>query len=98
MDILRERNVEFDVIEYIKTPPTEEELRGFLGKLNVEPTELFHPGSFEKLCRSLDEFDTFDKAIDLIVEHPRVMNRPVCVRGDRAVIARPAELIEQILD
>ena len=98
MDILRERNVEFDVIEYIKEPPTEEELRGFLGKLNVEPTELFHPASFEKLCRSLDEFDTCDKAIDLIVEHPQVMNRPVCVRGDRAVIARPAELIEQILD
>ena len=49
MDILRERNVEFDVIEYIKTPPSESELRGFLSLLENDPKEMFHPGSFEKL-------------------------------------------------
>lgn len=98
MDILRERNVEFDVIEYIKTPPTEAELRGFLGLLEVEPREMFHSGSFEKLGRNLDDFKTLDDVVELLLEHPEVMNRPVCIRNGKAVIARPAELVEEILD
>ena len=36
--------------------------------------------------------------VGLLLEHPEVMNRPVCVRGDRAVLARPAEKVNEILD
>ena len=98
MDILRERNVEFDVIEYIKTPPTEAELRAFLVLLDVEPAEMFHSGAFSKLNRSLDDFKTLDDVVKLLLEHPEVMNRPICIRKGKAVIARPAELVEGILD
>jgi arsenate reductase len=73
-------------------------LRGFLQLLNVEPKELFHSGSFEKLGRDIEDYNSFEAAIGLLLEHPEVMNRPVCIRGDRAVIARPAELVNEILD
>ena len=98
MDILRERNGEFDVIEYIKTPPSESELRGFLSLLENDPKERFHPGAFEKLGRNLNDFSTLDDVVGLLLEHPEAMNRPVCIRNGKAVIARPAELVEQILD
>lgn len=98
MDILRERNVEVDVIEYIKTPPSEENLRGLLGLLEAEPKDMVHPGSFEKLGKYLDDYKTIDDVVALLLEHPEVMNRPICIRKGKAVIARPAELVEQILD
>ena len=98
MDILRAGNVEFDVIEYIKTPLSEQDLRKFLALLSCEPKDLIHPSSFEKLGRDIDDYNTPDALVGLLTEHPEVMNRPVCIRGDRAVIARPSEAIHELLD
>ena len=98
MDILRERSVEFDVIEYLKNPVSEGQLRTFLELLNVEPKELLHEGSFKKLGLNIDDYNTPDALVGLLLKHPEVMNRPVCIRGDKAVIARPAEIVEEILD
>ena len=74
------------------------DLRGFLAKLDVAPTELFHPGSFEKTGLNLADYDTFEAAVTLLLEKPEIMNRPICINGDRAVIARPAEKVNEILD
>ena len=98
LEILHDLTVEFDVIEYIKTPLSEDTLRGLLQLVGCEPTEMLHPGAFGKLNRELDDFNTPDALIGLLMEHPEVMNRPICVRGERAVIARPAELVHEILD
>ncbi len=98
MDILRAANVEFDVIEYLKTPLSERDLRKFLALLPGEPKDLIHPSSFENLGRDIDAYNTPDALVGLLLEHPEVMNRPVCIRGNRAVIARPAEVVHEILD
>ncbi len=73
-------------------------MRHILKLLGCEPTELLHPGSFGKLGLNIEDFNTPDALIALLLEHPEVMNRPVCVRGQRAVIARPAEKVREILD
>ena len=98
MDILRAGNVEFDVIEYLKTPLSEQDLRKFLALLPGEPKDMIHPSSFEKLGRDIDDYNTPDTLVGLLTEHPEVMNRPVCIRGDRAVIARPSEAIYELID
>lgn len=95
---MRARNVEFDVVEYLKTPLSEARLRKFLALLSCEPKDLIHPSSFENLGRDIDDYNTPDALIKLLLEHPEVMNRPVCIRGNRAVIARPAEAVADILD
>jgi len=97
MDILRAGNVEFDVIEYLKTPLNEQDLRKFLALLPGEPKDMIHPSSFEKLGRNIDDYNTPDALVGLLLEHPEVMNRPVCILGDRAVIARPSEAIHELL-
>ncbi len=66
--------------------------------LAVEPKEMLHPGSFAKLGRDIADYSEPDALIELLVEHPEVMNRPIVVRGNRAVIARPSERVEEILD
>ena len=98
LDILRDRNVEFDVINYIETPPSEKDIRKFLELLPNEPKELIHPGPFGDLGKNIDDFNTPDALVGLLLEHPEVMNRPICIHGDRAIIARPAELVNEILD
>jgi len=57
-----------------------------------------HPGSFGKLGLDIENYNTPDALVALLLEHPEVMNRPVCINGDRAVIARPAERVNEILD
>ncbi len=59
---------------------------------------MLHPGSFAKLGVDIDAYSTPDTLIALLVEHPEVMNRPLVVRGDKAVIARPSERVNEILD
>ncbi len=86
------------MIEYIKSPPSEEDYRRMIELLSVEPAEMLHSGSFEKLGRSISQISDNDALVELLLEHPEVMNRPICIRGDQAVIARPSELVEQILD
>jgi arsenate reductase len=47
---------------------------------------------------NLEDYATFEAAVTLLLERPEIMNRPVCIKGDRAVIARPAEKVNEILD
>ena len=59
---------------------------------------MLHPGSFTKLGRDIADYSDLDALVALLVEHPEVMNRPLVVRGDRAIIARPSERVEELLD
>ena len=59
---------------------------------------MLHSGSFEKLGRNIEDIGDNDALVTLLLEHPEVMNRPIVIRGDRAVIARPAEKVEEILE
>ena len=63
-----------------------------------EPAELIRVnGHFKELGLDIDDYQNADAVVDLLMEHPKLMQRPVVVRGDRAVIARPSELVEELL-
>ncbi|WP_420638991.1 ArsC/Spx/MgsR family protein [Candidatus Poriferisocius sp.] len=63
-----------------------------------EPSELVRRDNhFKQLGLDIDDYQEADAVIDLLLEHPKLMQRPVVVRGDRAVIARPSELVEELL-
>ena len=66
--------------------------------MSGEPKDLIHPGTFADLGLNIEDYNTPDALVGLLLEHPEVMNRPVCIRGNRAVIARPAEEVNDILD
>lgn len=66
--------------------------------LDVEPKGMLHPSSFNKLGLDVNAYNESEALIGLLVSHPEVMNRPIVVRGTRAVIARPSERVEELLD
>ena len=97
-EILSERDVEFDVVEYLKTPLDEADLRRILKLVDDPPAELVRKdGNFRELGLKSADYTTEDAVVELLLEHPKLMQRPVVLRGERAVIARPSEKVEELL-
>lgn len=96
--ILQERGVEFDVVEYLKAPLDEAALRRVLGMIEDAPAELVRKdANFRELGLKAADYASEDAVVGLLAEHPKLMQRPVAVRGERAVIARPSEKVESLL-
>ena len=96
--ILEALDVDFDTVEYLKTPMSEAELRRILDLVDDLPTELVRrDANFRILGLNAGDYTTEDAVVDLLLRHPGLMQRPVAVRGERAVIARPSERVEELL-
>jgi arsenate reductase len=97
--LLQENGVDFDRVDYHVEPLSEAEIRALVEKTGRPARELFRAREavHEKLGLGEREVDD-DEAIALMAEHPELMQRPVVVRGDRAVLARPVERVLELLD
>jgi arsenate reductase len=95
LQMLRERGYEPHVVEYLKTPPSADELKKILGMLGLRPRHLLRPA--EAKAAGLDDpaLDD-DRLITLMVAHPSVIERPIVVVGDQARLGRPPERILEI--
>ena len=96
MDILRERSLDADVVEYLQTPPTADEIRGVLAKLGIGPRELVRTREAVYAELGLAEASD-DELIDAMAAHPILIERPVVISGGRAVIGRPPERVIDLL-
>jgi arsenate reductase len=95
--LLNERGIEPKVIEYLKTPPTAKELKAIIAKLGIKPEELVRKG--EEVYKEKFAGKTLNDAqwIQALAANPILIERPIVVRGDKAVIGRPPETVETIL-
>ena len=98
MDILRERGVACDVIEYLQHPLDRTTLERFLDLLGGAPGALVRKDKrFKELGLDEQQYVTREQVVALLLEHPELMERPVVIRGQRAVIARPSERVLELL-
>jgi arsenate reductase len=97
--LIEEQGEPFTVIEYLKTPPDRSTLEAILARLPGPPIELVRTDdpSFRELGLDEESLTTVAGVIDVLVSHPELMQRPVVLRGDTAVIARPPELVANVL-
>jgi arsenate reductase len=99
LDILRERGVDCEVIEYLKQPPERAALERMLDLLAGDPAALVRKDKrFAELGLDPAAYTARAAVIELLLEHPELMERPVIIRGSRAVIARPSEKVAELLD
>ncbi|MEO8602580.1 MAG: arsenate reductase (glutaredoxin) [bacterium] len=99
LDILRERGVACDVIEYLKQPLDRAALERVLDLLGGAPAALVRKDKrFAELGLDAADHTTRESVVALLLAHPELMERPVVIRGARAVIARPSERVLEILD
>lgn len=99
LDILRERGVGCDVVEYLKTPADRAALERMLALLGGPPAALVRKDKrFRELGLDEGRYVTREQVVDLLLAHPELMERPVVIRGSRAVIARPSERVLELLE
>jgi arsenate reductase len=97
--LLRESGVDFERVNYFIEPVGETKLRELIAKMKISPRDLLrkNEASYRELdlgSRTLSD----DETIKLLVEHPELLQRPIVERGQRAVLARPAERLKEFLD
>ena len=95
--ILEEANVAFEIIKYLDTNPTQEEIQNILKMLRISPLELVRKGEkiWKDTYKGKELSDT--EIIYAMVENPKLIERPIVIKGDKAVIGRPPENIENLL-
>jgi len=98
LQLIRDSGIEPKVVEYLKTPPSAEELDGLLKKLKLEPLELMRKkeATFNELELAGQDLNR-EEAIAVMVEHPVLIERPIVVKGNAAVIGRPPENVNELL-
>ncbi len=96
--LLEERGIEPVVVKYLETPPDEEQLRNILAKLGLSPRQLLRKGEEEYKSLGLDSPDHDDAAlIRAMVDHPRLIERPIVLANGKAALGRPPEQVLEIL-
>jgi arsenate reductase len=98
--LLAERGVEYEGVEYHETGLDEATIRALLAKAELGPRDILR--TREPLVAELGLLDgagaSDDELIAAMAEHPKLMQRPIAVRGDRALLARPVERVLELLD
>jgi len=92
--LLKERGIDFESVEYHVTGLTEDEIRGLLAKADISAADALRMR--EEGARELKSEDE-DAIIAAMAERPELLQRPIVVDGDRAVLARPVEKVLEIL-
>ena len=98
MGILDEKGVKTTVIEYLNTPPNSAELTEILDLLGLEPRDLMRQNEAPYKDNNLDNPDlSREQLIQAMVDNPILIERPIIINGNKAVIGRPPEKVLDIL-
>lgn len=95
--ILTNAKVKFEIIEYLKTPLSEKEIKDIITKLNIEPIDLVRKGEaiWKENFKGKDLSN--NQIIKAMAENPKLIERPIVIHNDKAVLGRPPEKIITIL-
>lgn len=99
LQLLEQHAVQPDVVLYLEQPPTQSLLKGLLRKLGLNARDLLRKGEEEYKALGLADPDLAEEALLAAMHaHPQLIERPIVVRGARAVIGRPPENVLELLD
>ena len=98
LELLESRGLTPSVVRYLDTPLDAAQLRNLLGKLNISARQLLRTGEDEYKTLNLADSNLSDEQlIDAMAAHPKLIERPILVAGNNAIIGRPPEKILEIL-
>ena len=99
MSLLKEHNLDFSIVEYLKTPLTPSEKISLSKKLGKTPGEFVRKNEADFKNNNLAKrLGDDQKMAEAIAKFPKIMERPIAVKGDKAVIGRPPENVLSLLN
>ena len=97
LDLVKEKGVNIEVVEYLNNVPTVEELKDLLQKLGKKPEDIVRKGEDIYKEKYKGKQLSEDDWIDAMIENPKLIERPIVVKGNKAVIGRPPENVLKLL-
>ena len=98
LELLRARGVEPEIVEYLKNPPDAQQLDRIINLLGIEPRQLMRRNEAEYRENDLDDPGlTHDQLVEAMVEHPKLIQRPILINDEKAALGRPPEDVLEIL-
>lgn len=95
--ILEEKGVTFEIIDYLNQVPTKNELKAILKKLNLTAEKLIRKGEDIFKEKYKGKTLTEEEWIDAMIQNPKLIERPIVVKEEKAVLGRPPENVLELL-
>ena len=97
LQILKDSSLDFEIVEYLKKAPTVNELKNILKLLNFTPIQLVRKNEAIWKENYKNKSLSDEEIIKAMCENPKLIERPIVIKGDKAVIGRPPEAIANLL-
>ena len=97
LELVRDAGVELPVREYLRNLLSIDELRRIVELLGVRPIDIVRRGEPQFAALGLGDATPDDEVLRAMAEHPILIERPIMVRGERAVVGRPPETVQELL-
>jgi arsenate reductase len=97
LQILQEKKIELEVVEYLKEPLNQKQIKGLLKKLGLKAINLVRKNEDIYKNNFKDQHLTEKEWIKVLVENPILIERPIIESDEKAIIARPPELVEEFV-
>ncbi|MDB4637614.1 MAG: arsenate reductase (glutaredoxin) [Planctomycetaceae bacterium] len=98
LQLIHDSGITPEIIEYLNEPPTAEEFDAILKKLKLEPQAVMRKGeAVYKELKLKDRDLSRDEAIQVMVENPKLIERPIVIKGRKAILGRPPENVNELL-
>ena len=97
LQLLKDAKQEFEIIDYLNNPPSKEELKELIKKLGIAPLQLVRKNEaiWKEQYKGKELSDT--EIIEAMCSQPKLIERPIVIKGNKAVIGRPPEIIKDLL-
>jgi len=97
LQLINDSGKKIEIIEYLIEPPTFEELKSIIEQLGITPEELLRKNEsiFKEQFKGKPYSD--DEWIQIMIEHPKLIERPIVIEGKKAVLGRPPENVRELL-
>lgn len=97
LQLIQEAGVEIEIIKYLEEVPSKNELKEILKKLNIPAEKLIRKGESIFKENYKGQHLSNEEWINVMIKHPQLIERPIVINGDKAVIGRPPQNIETLL-
>ena len=97
LQLLRDNGHEPNIIEYLKAPPNVKELNKICKALGKTPKDIIRKGEQEYKALKINKIDRDDYLLIAMVTHPKLIERPIVIRGAKAIIGRPPENVLKLI-
>ena len=97
LDFLSDKGADYSVVDYLKNIPTYKDLEEIISKLGIKPEALIRKGEEDFKANFKGEILSDSEWIEAMIKFPKLIERPIVIKGNKAIIGRPTERILEIL-